>query len=330
LLGSLVLTLTLLPVLCSWLLRKGVRERHNPIFAAIKSVYAKALDLCLAHPWGTTVVSLLVFLASLLLIPGIGSEFMPHLDEGALWVRATMPATISFEEAARISPQVRSILLSFPEVTDVASELGRPDDGTDPTGFFNDEFYVGLKPYREWHGRYRTKAELIKAIDKKLETFPGIIFNYTQPAEDAVDEAETGLKSALAVKVFGPDLNVLETKASEVRKVLSQVRGVTEITVVKQLGQPTLTVTVDRAKIARYGLNVADVNGLVEAAVGGATATQVVQGEKLFDLVVRLEAQFRGTPEAIGDILIATPGGQQVPLKEVADVRVENGASFIY
>ncbi|HEY0783564.1 MAG TPA: efflux RND transporter permease subunit, partial [Thermoanaerobaculia bacterium] len=330
LLGSLALTLTLLPVLGSWLLKKGVHERHNPIFAAIRSAYAKALDLCLAHPWSTTIVSLLVFLASLLLIPGIGSEFMPHLDEGALWVRATMPATISFEEAARISPQVRSVLLSFPEVTDVASELGRPDDGTDPTGFFNDEFYVGLKPYREWHGRYRTKPELIKAIDRKLATFPGIIFNYTQPAEDAVDEAETGLKSALAVKVFGSDLGVLETKASEVRKVLSQVRGVTEITVVKQLGQPTLTVTVDRAKIARYGLNVADVNGLVEAAVGGATATQVLQGEKLFDLVVRLEAQYRGTPEAIGNILIATPGGQQVPLKEVADVRVENGASFIY
>jgi cobalt-zinc-cadmium resistance protein CzcA len=330
LLGSLVLTLTLLPVLCSWVLKKGVRERHNVVFEAIKSAYARALDICLAHPWATTVVSVLLFLASLLLLPGIGSEFMPHLDEGALWVRATMPATISFEEAARISPQVRAILRSFPEVTVVACELGRPDDGTDPTGFFNAEFFVGLKPYAEWTGRYRTKAALIQAIDGKLRAFPGIIFNYTQPAEDAVDEAETGLKSALAVKVFGPDLAVLETKAREIRRVLGGVRGIAEITVVKQLGQPSLTVSVDRAKIARYGVNVADVNGLVEAAVGGATATQVVQGEKLFDLVVRLEPQFRQSPEAIGNLLLATPGGQQVPLKEVAAIRIENGASFIY
>ncbi len=330
LLGSLALTLTLLPVLCSWVLRRGARERHNPVFEAVKSAYARGLELCLRHPWATTLVSVALLAGSLLLIPGIGAEFMPHLDEGALWVRATMPATISFEEAAKISPQVRAILRSLPEVTVVASELGRPDDGTDPTGFFNDEFFVGLKPYAEWRGPYRTKPELIAAIDKKLAAFPGIVFNYTQPAEDAVDEAETGLKSALAVKVFGPDLSVLERKAAEIQRVLEGVRGIAEITVVKQLGQPSLTVTVDRAKIARYGLNVADINGLIEAAVGGATATQVVQGEKLFDLVVRLEPQFRQTPEAIGDILIATPGGQQVPLKEVADIHVVNGASFIY
>jgi cobalt-zinc-cadmium resistance protein CzcA len=330
LLGSLLLTLTLLPVLCSWVLRKGVRERRNAVFEAIKSAYGKGLDLCLDHPWGTTAVSALLLVGSLLLIPGIGAEFMPHLDEGALWVRATMPATISFDEAAKISPQVRSILRSFPEVTVVASELGRPDDGTDPTGFFNDEFFVGLKPYAEWSGRYRTKAALVEAINRKLRAFPGIIFNYTQPAEDAVDEAETGLKSALAVKVFGSDLRVLETKAKEIQRVLTGVRGIAEITVVKQLGQPSLTVDIDRGKIARYGLNVADVNGLVEAAVGGATATQVVQGEKLFDLVVRLQPQFRQTPEEIGNILIATPGGQQLPLKEVADIRIVNGASFIY
>src|SRR6202035_4443768 len=288
LLGSLAITLTLLPVLCFWVLRKGVRERRNVAFEAIKSVYTKGLDVCLGHPWLTTAVSVLLLAGSLLLVPGIGAEFMPHLDEGALWIRATMPYTISFEEAAKISPQVRAVLRSFPEVTVVANELGRPDDGTDPTGFFNDEFFVGLRPYREWKGRFRTKPELIAAINDRLKAFPGIIFNYTQPAEDAVEEAETGLKSSLAVKVFGPDLNVLEEKGREIHRVLSGVRGITEITVVKQLGQPSLTVDVDRGKIARYGLNVADVNGLIEAAVGGAAATQVVQGEKLFDLVVRL------------------------------------------
>ncbi|HEX4495627.1 MAG TPA: efflux RND transporter permease subunit, partial [Thermoanaerobaculia bacterium] len=266
LLGSLIITMTLLPVLCAWVLRKGVRERRNVIFEAIKSAYTVGLDACLRHPWLTTAVSALLLVGSLLLVPGIGAEFMPHLDEGALWVRATMPATISFEEAAKVSPQVRTILKSFPQVTTVANELGRPDDGTDPTGFFNDEFFVGLKPYGDWTGPYRTKQQLIDAINKKLEAFPGIVFNFTQPAEDAVDEAETGLKSALAVKLFGSDLNVLEAKGKEIQQVLAKVSGIREVTVVKQLGQPSLVVNIDRAKIARYGLNVADINGLIEAA----------------------------------------------------------------
>ncbi|HEY7976960.1 MAG TPA: efflux RND transporter permease subunit, partial [Rhizomicrobium sp.] len=265
-----------------------------------------------------------------LLIPFIGAEFMPQLDEGALWVRATMPYTISFDESAKIAPKVRQILRSFPQVTTVASELGRPDDGTDSTGFFNVEFYVGLKPYSEWTGAYRTKPELIKAIDKKLEAFPGVIFNYTQPAEDAVDEAETGLKSALAVKIFGPDLKTLQQKGSAIKKLLEQVRGITDVTLVRELGQPSLTIKIDRAKIARYGVNVADINSLIQTAIGGETATQVVQGEKEFDLVVRFDRQYRDNPDEIGNIPVATPGGQQIPLKEFADIGVTNGASFIY
>ncbi len=329
LIGALLLSLTLVPALCFWALR-NVRERRNVVFEAIRSVYVRGLDACLGHPWLTTTVSVILFALSLLLIPGIGAEFMPHLDEGSLWVRANMPSTISFEEAAKISPQVRAILHSFPEVTVVSSELGRPDDGTNPTGFFNDEFFVGLKPYGQWKGHYHTKAQLIDAIDEKLKAFPGIVFNFTQPAEDAVDEAETGLKSALAVKIFGPDLAVLEDRGNAIKAVLQKVRGIDEISVIRQLGQPSLTVTVDRAKIARYGVNVADINGLIEAAVGGTAATQVVQGERSFDLVVRLKPEFRQTPEAIRNILVATPGGQQVPLKELADVREVSGASFIY
>ena len=330
LVGSLLVTLTLLPVLCSWALRKGVRERRNAVFEAIKSAYTTGLDVCLAHPWWTTTVSALLLAGSLLLIPRIGAEFMPHLDEGALWVRATMPYTISFEESKKISPQVRNILRSFPEVTTVASEHGRPDDGTDATGFFNVEFYVGLKPYSGWKGSYHKKAELIAAIDQKLQAFPGIIFNYTQPAEDAVDEAETGLKSSLAVKVFGTDLQTLETKGKAIKHVLENVRGIKEVTLVQELGQPSLAIKINRDKIARYGVNVADINGLIGAAVGGAVATQVVQGEEQFDLVVRLAEQFRDTPEEIGNILVATPDGQQIPLKEFADIQVVNGASFIY
>ncbi|MHB8522112.1 MAG: efflux RND transporter permease subunit [Limisphaerales bacterium] len=328
--GALILTLTLLPVLCSWVLRKGARERRNPAYELVRGIYVKGLDGCLACPWLTVGLSAALLAGSLLLIPGIGAEFMPHLDEGALWIRATMPYTISFEESSKISPQIRAILRSFPEVTVVGSEHGRPDDGTDPTGFFNDEFYVGLKPYAEWKGPYRTKPELIAAIQKRLEAFPGIIFNYTQPAEDAVDEAETGLKSALAVKVFGPDLAVLEAKGKQIKHVLEGVRGINEVTLVQELGQPSLTVNINRARIARYGLNVADINGLIEAAIGGAAATQVVQGEKQFDLVIRLEPEFRQTPEAIGNIPVATPDGQQIPLKEFADLQVAKGASFIY
>ena len=330
LIGALIVTLTLLPVLCAWFLRKGVRERRNPGYEWIRGLYERTLARALVRPWLTIGLSTAVFVGSLLFIPHIGAEFMPKLDEGALWVRATMPYTISFEESSRVVPQVTSILRSFPEVTVVASEHGRPDDGTDPTGFFNAEFYVGLKPYSEWHGAYHDKAQLIDAVSEKLKVFPGITFNYTQPAEDAVDEAETGLKSSLDVKVFGSDLAVLEQKGRAVKRVLDQVAGVKHVTVVQELGQPSLTIDIDRQKIARYGINVADINGLIEAAVGGSAATEVAQGERLFDLVVRLLPQYRETPEQIGNVLVATADGQRVPLRELADIKLANGASFIY
>ncbi|HYM42590.1 MAG TPA: CusA/CzcA family heavy metal efflux RND transporter [Steroidobacteraceae bacterium] len=330
LVGALIVTLSLLPVLCAWLMRPGVQERRNAAFEAVKSVYIRGLDRCLARPWATTFACAALLALSLLLIPRVGAEFMPKLDEGALWVRATMPYTISFDEASKIAPRVRAVLRSFPEVTVVTSELGRPDDGTDPTGFFNVEFYVGLKPYSQWHGPYRSKAGLIEAVNDKLVAFPGITFNYTQPAEDAVDEAETGLKSALAVKVFGTDLHTLEEKGKAIKRVLEHVRGISDITLVQELGQPSLTITIDRARIARYGVNVSDINALIQTAIGGDVATQIEQGEKQFDLIVRLDQPYRDNPDEIGNTLVATPGGQQIPLKEFADIEVTNGASFIY
>ncbi len=332
LLGALLLTLTLVPVLASYWFKSGVREKRNKALDWLKRVYGRQLNWSLDHPWTTMIVATAIFGASLLLVPFIGGEFMPHLDEGALWVRATMPYTISFEEASRITPEIRNILISFPQVTEVGSELGRPDDGTDPTGFFNAEFYVGLKPYSDkvWKGDIRTKPELIEAINKRLTTYPGIIFNYTQPAEDAVDEALTGLKSSLAVKIYGEDLNVLQSKALEIKNVLSKVPGFTELTLVRELGQPSLLIDVDREKIARYGVNVSDVEAVIQAAVGGQAATQVVQGEKLFDLVVRMQPQFRSSADEIGNLLVGTPDGQQIPLKELASISQGNGASFIY
>jgi heavy metal efflux system protein len=339
LIGALLLALTLVPVLTSSWFKKGVRERANRPFERVRRVYAGELEWCLDHPRLTMLVAVLIFLCTLLLVPYIGGEFMPHLDEGALWVRATMPYTISFEEASKIAPQLRAILMSYPQVTVVGSELGRPDDGTDPTGFFNCEFYVGLRPYKDraWHGvqgpgpeRIHSKEELIDSLRKKLEAYPGIIFNFTQPAEDAVDEALTGLKSALAVKIYGSDLNVLQDLALRIKNTLQKVPGFTELTVVRELGQPSLLINVDREKIAKYGINIADVEAVVQAAVGGQAATQVIQGEKLFDLVVRMEPQFRQTPQEIGKLLVGTPAGQQIPLSQLAEIRQGNGASFIY
>jgi cobalt-zinc-cadmium resistance protein CzcA len=307
LIGALILTLTFVPVMCAYWFKRGVHERENKPFEWLRKKYAIQLDWCLDHPKITMMVSILIFAATLLLI--------------------------SFEEASKFSPQVRNILMKYPMVTDVGSELGRPDDGTDPTGFFNDEFYVGLKPYNDpsWKsGSIHNKAQLQEDIQKQLSAFPGVIFNYTQPAEDAVDEALTGLKSALAVKIYGPDLNVLQSKALEIKRRLSQVRGFTELTVVRELGQPSLLIDVDRDKIARYGINVADAEAVVQAAVGGQAATQVIQGEKLFDLVVRMKPEFRESAQQIGNLLVGTPGGQQIPLSELSNIHEAGGASFIY
>ena len=333
LLGALLLTLTLVPVLASYWFKSGIKEKENRVFVWIRDFYHRRLDWCLKRPVITLAVAVLIFAGVLLLVPSIGVEFLPHLDEGALWVRATMPYTISFEDSAKFAPQIRDILVKYPMVTVVGSELGRPDDGTDPTGFFNCEFYVGLKSYDDLSWRktpIHNKEELTRDLGKKLDAYPGVIFNFTQPAEDAVDEALTGLKSALAVKIFGPDLDVLEKKSVEIRNVLDKTPGFTQLTVVRELGQPSLIIDADRAKIARYGINVADVQAVVQAAIGGQAATQVIQGEKLFDLVVRMEPQYRSSAKQIGDLLVPAPGGQQIPLSELCDIHQASGASFIY
>jgi cobalt-zinc-cadmium resistance protein CzcA len=333
LVGALIITLTLVPVLSSYWFRKGVKDRPNRIFEWLKREYAWGLDWALDHPKSTLGAAAVIFLAALTLVPHIGAEFMPQLDEGALWVRATMPYTISWQQAAQEAPEIRHVLMSFPQVTVVGQELGRPDDGTDATGFFNCEYYVGLHPYadKEWKtGPIRTKKELIAAIQKKLRVFPGVIFNYTQPAEDAVDEALTGLKSALAVKIYGPSLHELQKKALQIKTALSHVRGFTSLLVVRELGQPSLRIQINQSKIARYGISVDDVESVIETAVGGATATQVIQGERLFNLVVRMEPQFRSSPREIGNLPVMSPSGQMIPLKELASIKVVNGASFIF
>ncbi|HEX7326183.1 MAG TPA: CusA/CzcA family heavy metal efflux RND transporter [Rhodanobacteraceae bacterium] len=331
LIGSLVVTLTLLPVLCAFFMGKGVRERRNYLYDHFKVWYMRTLRRTQDHLGWVIGVPVALLVLAIIMLQGVGAEFMPTLDEGSLWVRATMPYTISFEKAAEISPKIRAVLRSFPMVTTVSSELGRPDDGTDSTGQYNDEFFVGLKPEGTWNDPHiHDRHELIAAMNKKLHTLPGIQFNYTQPAQDAVDESETGLKSSLAVKIYGPNLDVLQKEAEAVQAVMKKVPGMTDVILVKELGQPSLAIHINRAKLARYGLNVSDINNLIDAAIGGGVATQVIQGEEEFPLVVRLQKRFRDNEQAIGDIPVATPGGQEIPLKELASIEVKNGAAFIY
>ena len=334
LVGSVLCALILLPVLCSYLLRGKIHEPKVSFFDFIRRGYGVLLGWCLRNRTVSTMLLLSIFAASLLLIPLIGAEFMPHLDEGALWMRATAPYTISFDEASsKLSPQIRDILRTFPQVTTVANELGRPDDGTDPTGFFNNEFYIGLKSYSDgaWSGKVRNKKQLVDAINEKMSAFPGVIFNFTQPAEDAVDEAETGLKSSLAVKIFGTDLATLEANARKVKRIISKVPGIVDITVVRELGQPSLIVTPDRARIAQYGLNVDDVNTMIETAMGGKAASQVIQGERQFDLEVRMQEPFRKDADAHQKSAHRdTERPASSRLSQFADIKVNKGASFIY
>ncbi len=332
LVGALLCSLTLLPVLCAIFLRRHVKEPSVPIYERIVAGYGRLLGRQPAPPHGHAGVlrrgirrvapARAAHRRRVHAAPRRGVAVGPRDDAVHHFVRRGVEA----------GPQIRDILRSFPQVTTVANELGRPDDGTDPIGFFNDEYFVGLKPYNDpaWNGAVHTKAQLTDAIQAKLQAFPGIIFNYTQPAEDAVDESETGLKSSLAVKIFGSDLATLESKADAVQRVLTTVPGIAHVSLVRELGQPSLTIEPDREKLARYGLNVSDINTLIETAVGGAPATQVIQGERSFDLVVRLQEPYRQNMEAIKNILVATSDNQHLPLSQFADIKVSKGASFIY
>jgi cobalt-zinc-cadmium resistance protein CzcA len=262
-------------------------------------------------------------------LPLIGGEFMPALEEGNLWVRATMPVDISFNEAARIATEVREIFRAHPSVQSVASQLGRPDDGTDPTSFFNAEFFVNLKPRGDWPPGL-DKEGIIHQIEDKLKAFPGIIFNFSQAIQDNVEEAMSGVKGENSIKLFGRDLAQLESVALQIEKVMKPVPGVRDLGVFRLLGQPNLLIEVDRNACARYGILVADVNAVVQAAIGGQAVTQVLEGERRFDLVVRFLPQYRQDVNAIGEIQVSTPDGPRIPLKQLAKISTQTGAFIIY
>ena len=329
LVGALLMAFTLAPVLCSFLLTGTIGEEDTLVVRGIRRVYTGMLEWALDHR--TVVVSACVGLLALTLgaLRVIGGEFMPALEEGNLWVRATMPVDVSFDQAARLTNDVRRMFRDSPEVTTVVSQLGRPDDGTDPTSFSSAEFLANLKPEKEWRPRL-TKDALIEEIDGRLKGIPGITFNFSQVIQDNVEEAMSGVKGENSIKVFGPDLKTMEAKALEIEHVMQQIKGVKDLGIFRLLGQPNLLIQVDREAAARYGLRVADVNAVVQAAVGGQAVTQVYEGERLFDLVVRFLPEFRQDVDAIGNILVSTPDGSRVPLKQVASITTQTGAFMIY
>lgn len=327
---AILLAVTLSPVLSSLFFAKGMREIHNPIWLGIAAFYHGLFVRILNWPRLTLTAILVLLVGVLALFPLLGGQFLPKLEEGNVWATATMPLTISFEKGAKLSNRMRSVFTSFPEVATVVSQLGRPDSGTETTGFFSIEFSVDLKPQEQWPAGM-TKERLLKVIDQKLNReFPAVNFDYSQNIEANVNEAVSGVKATNSVKVFGPDLSVDEQIANRVNSVLTGIRGVVDLAVYRSMGQPNLLIVPDRKACARYGLNVGDVSAVVQAAIGGQAVTQVLEGDRRFDLVVRWKPQYRESLDAIRQIRVNVPAGGQVPLDQVAKVETAEGASFIY
>ena len=337
LLGALIFSMVIAPVLASFLFPKGTTEWENPILHWITTRYRQAATWGIDHkavPIGAAICLLLlgVFLA----FSGvIGSEFLPHLDEGAIWVRGSLAPSTGPTESLDISNRARILLASFPEVRQVVSQIGRPDDGTDTTGFFNTEYFVDLKPKKNWRPVFHeNKDELIGAMDRELEKMPGVIWNFSQPISDNVEEAVSGVKGELAVKLYGSDLKTLEQKGDEIVSAMSKIKGVADLGLFRVIGQPNLEYVIDRAAAARYGINVADIQGAIEGAVGGTIAgapvTQVLNGEARYDVMVRYDPAFRSTPEEISNIRLLAPSGERVSLAQLTHVKVEDGAEEIY
>src|SRR5271166_4050064 len=333
LLGALIFSIAIAPVFAEMAFRRGITEWRNPVMDFLRKRYRETVRWALAHRKFTlTAAGACLAATVILLFSGIvGSEFLPHLDEGAIWARGTLAPSTGPTEGTRIMNQARLILAAFPEVKQVVSQVGRPDDGTDTTGFFNTEYFVDWKPKDQWRPVLREdKDALISAMDKELSKIPGVLWNFSQPISDNMEEAVSGVKGELAVKMYGDDLKVLEQKGDEVVDVMRGVAGVEDLGLFRVLGQPNLNLSVDRQKASRYGLNVTDVQDAVETAIGGKAVTQVLEGEKRFDVVVRYLPQFRDTQEAIESIRIVAPSGERVSLAQLTSTRVEDGASEIY
>ena len=333
LLGALIFSILIAPVLASVFFRDSIREWRNPVLVFLTNQYRTRVRWAIEHRWITLTAGIAALGIAMFLVFGgvIGSEFLPHLDEGAIWVRGTLAPSTGPSEGTHVSDQARIALASFPEVTVVTSQVGRPDDGTDTTGFFNTEYFVDLKPKDKWRPVFHErKDELIAAMDRELEKIPGVIWNFSQPIEDNMEEAVSGVKGELAVKLYGDDLKLLEEKGDQIVGIMSKIPGIEDLGLFRVLGQPNLNFTVDRLQAARYGINVADIQDAIQTAVGGNAVSQVLQGEERYDLVVRYQEPYRDTKEAIESIRLLAPSGERVSLGQLCKVSVTDGGSEIY
>ena len=333
LLGALIFSIVIAPVLASFAFQNGAKEWHNPIMYFVVERYRVAVRWAIRHRAITVGACVFMMMIAAYLVFGgaIGSEFLPHLDEGALWVRGTLAPSTGPDEGIRVANQARIVLCSFPEVPQCTSQVGRPDDGTDTTGFFNTEYFVDLKPKDQWRPVFRqNKEELIAAMGRELDKIPGVVWGFSQPIEDNMEEAVSGVKGALATKIYGDDLKVLEEKSDEVVNIMRRIKGVEDLGVFRVLGQPNLNITVDRAAAARYQINVADVQDAVQTAVGGTALTQVLKGEARYDLTLRYLEPYRNTEEAIQNIRLLSPSGARVSLAQLCRISVTDGASEVY
>jgi cobalt-zinc-cadmium resistance protein CzcA len=336
LLGALLFSLSILPVLAVLLFGPNTKEWHNPILAALISGYRRSLEFFMSTMPRRLIVigvavGLLAVSVSLMVSGAIGSEFLPHLDEGAIWARGTLAPSTGPAEGERVMNQARLIFASFPEVTKVVSQVGRPDDGTDSALFSNTEYFVDLKPKDEWRSLFgENKEKLVRAMDREVEKMPGVIWNFSQPIADNMEEAVSGVKGELAIKIFGTDLRALESKGEEIIRVMGSIKGVQDLGLFRVVGQPNLNVSIDRAQASRFGLNVSDVQDAVQTAVGGNAVSQVLEGEQRYDLVVRYQPKYRNSAEAIGNIRLLAPTGERVSLQQVANIQMRDGASQIY
>jgi cobalt-zinc-cadmium resistance protein CzcA len=331
--GALIATFTLSPVLASVLLPEHVEETETVVVRALRSAYTPVLRWTLANRKTAAVVGIAFLAAAGFLVPRLGTEFLPHLEEGNLWIRASMPPTISLEAGMPTVTKIRQILLSHPEVITVVSQQGRPDDGSDAAGFYNAEFFAPLKPFDEWP-RGLTKEKLIEELQAELSNeFPGVDFNFSQYIQDNIEEQLSGVKGANSVKIIGPDMATLEQTAVQVQHEMAPVKGIEDLGIFRVLGQPNLNIKVDREKTARYGLNAGDVNTVIQTAMDGNVASTVLEGDRRFNLTVRLAPEYRDNIEAVRNINVGyqTPTGvTYVPLSELADISLDTGASYIY
>jgi cobalt-zinc-cadmium resistance protein CzcA len=333
LLGAIVFSIFLVPVLAALLFPHGVKEWRNPVMEFLKNRYRGVVKSAIENRWITVGAGLAsIALAIFLTFSGIiGSEFLPHLDEGAIWARGAMANSVGETEGTRFTEQNRKIFASFPEVTKVVSQAGAPDDGTDTGGFGNTEYFIDLKPKDQWRPIFHeSKEELIAAMDREVEKHPGAFWNFSQPIEDNVDETMTGTKGGLCAKLYGPDLDVLEEKGEQIKDVMGNVDGVKDLGIQRDTGQPNIDLTVDRLAAARFGINVADIQDAIQTAVGGNSVSQVLQGEAVYNVVVRYQKQYRDTKEAIQNIRLLSPSGERVSLAQVTKAQIRDDAYDIY